>query len=124
MCQFGILVVNSSVKTSQELISSDIHTGTADFKFTYSIDILPICKDDLVCLTKSMARQLSNISQLTLCTRVGSTIQLLDPISGQYCEMRGPTYYEDPFPALCETKDLIEFYVIDIQIERRVGKVF
>ena len=32
------------VKQSQELISSDIHAGTADFKFTYSVELLPICK--------------------------------------------------------------------------------
>jgi nonsense-mediated mRNA decay protein 3 len=48
---------------------------------------------------------------------------LTDPLTGQSSEMRGNTYWEDPFPALCETKDLIEFYVIDIQVENRFGKV-
>ena len=70
-----------------------------------------------------MARHLSNISQLALCVRVSNTIQLLDPLTGNHAELRGQTYYEDPFPALCESKDLIEFYVIDIQEEFRNGKV-
>jgi nonsense-mediated mRNA decay protein 3 len=37
-------IVPVRVKQSQELISSDIHAGTADFKFTYSVEVLPICK--------------------------------------------------------------------------------
>ncbi len=114
---------NPSVKQSQELISADIHAGTADFKFTYSVELLPICKDDLVCLNKSMARSLSNISQLAICTRISNTITLTDPLTGHSAEMRGATYWENSFPPLCETKDLIEFYVIDIQIETRNGKV-
>jgi NMD protein affecting ribosome stability and mRNA decay len=70
-----------------------------------------------------MARSLSSISQLVLCTRISNTVTLTDPLTGQSSEMRGNTYWESPFPALCETKDLIEFYVIDIQIESRFGKV-
>lgn len=70
-----------------------------------------------------MARSLSNISQLVLCTRISNTVTLTDPLTGQSSEMRGNTYWEDPFPALSETKDLVEFYVIDIQIESRFGKV-
>lgn len=70
-----------------------------------------------------MARSLSNISQLVLCSRVSNAVTLTDPLTGQSSEMRGNTYWEDPFPALCETKDLIEFYVIDIQVENRFGKV-
>jgi nonsense-mediated mRNA decay protein 3 len=44
MTEFLSSIVPVRVKQSQELISSDIHAGTADFKFTYSIEILPICK--------------------------------------------------------------------------------
>ncbi|KAI8899958.1 NMD3 family-domain-containing protein [Globomyces pollinis-pini] len=122
MCDFLSSVVPVRIKQSQELISSDIHAGTADFKFTYSVEILPVCKDDLVCLSKSMARQLSNMSQLCLCTRVSNTVTLLDPITGHHAELRGATYWESPFPALCETNDLIEFYVIDVQLESRYQK--
>jgi nonsense-mediated mRNA decay protein 3 len=70
-----------------------------------------------------MARSLSNISQLVVCTRISNNVILTDPLTGLSSEMRGNTFWEDPFPALCETKDLIEFYVIDIQIESRLGKV-
>jgi nonsense-mediated mRNA decay protein 3 len=54
---------------------------------------------------------------------VSNTVTLLDPVTGHQAEMRAQQFWENPFPALLETKDLIEFYVIDIQIESRYGKV-
>jgi nonsense-mediated mRNA decay protein 3 len=47
----------------------------------------------------------------------------MDPVTGHQSEMRGQQFWENPFPPLLETKDLVEFYVIDIQIESRHGKV-
>ncbi len=44
MVDFLSSIVPIKVKQSQELISSDIHAGTADFKFTYSVELIPICK--------------------------------------------------------------------------------
>ncbi len=66
---------------------------------------------------------MSNISQMALCTKVSNTLTFVDPLTGFHAELRGQTFWETPFPALCETKDLIEFYVIDIQIESRHKKV-
>eukprot|EP00842_Homolaphlyctis_polyrhiza_P001175 jgi/Hompol1/2058/HPOL_002042-RA len=122
MVEFLTSVVPIKLKTSEQLISSDVHTGTADFKFTFSMEIVPICKDDLVCLTPKMARSLSDISPLALCVRVSNAITLLDPITGKYSDLRPPAFWEAPFTPLCESKDLIEFYIIDIQPEAQVGK--
>jgi nonsense-mediated mRNA decay protein 3 len=37
--------------------------------------------------------------------------------------MRKETYWETPFMPLCDSKELVEFYVIDVQLEnQRVGK--
>jgi nonsense-mediated mRNA decay protein 3 len=37
--------------------------------------------------------------------------------------LRGPVYFDTPFNALCEAKDLAEFYIIDVQYENaRHGK--
>jgi nonsense-mediated mRNA decay protein 3 len=79
-------------------------------------------QDDLVCLPKLMARSMANISQIVLCSRVSNNVMFVDPLTGAAAEMRTPMFWEKPFPALCETKDLVEFYVIDIQIESRNGK--
>jgi nonsense-mediated mRNA decay protein 3 len=122
MVEFLQSVVPLRMKQSQELISSDIHAGTADFKFTYSVELVPICKDDLVCLPSKTARALSDISPLAVCTRVSNMLTFMDPNTGRYSELRSLPYWDNQFPPLADVKDLIEFYVIDIQIESRTQK--
>src|SRR5690606_29791970 len=46
---------------SSELISQDIHTSTKSYKFTYSVELVPICKDDLICIPPKLAKSLGNI---------------------------------------------------------------
>ena len=62
MVDFLGAVVPVTTKKSSELISTDIHTSTKSYKFTYSVELVPICKDDLVCIPVKMARSLGNIS--------------------------------------------------------------
>lgn len=59
------------MKKSQELISTDIHTSIAQYKFTWSCELVPICKDDLVALPLKLARSVGNIAPLGLCFKVG-----------------------------------------------------
>ena len=39
-------------KVSRQLISADVHTGKGKNKYTYSVEILPVCRDDLVWLPR------------------------------------------------------------------------
>ena len=123
MIDFLQSVAPMRMKTSQELISSDIHSGTADFKFTFSVELVPVCKDDLLCLPFKVAKSLSDMSPLAICTRVSNVLTFLDFNTGKHSDLRPPQFWDTPFPPLCETKDLIEFYVIDIQLETRTPKV-
>ncbi len=41
-------VVPVHMKTSKQIISEDTHTAKKSYKFTFSIEIVPICRDDLV----------------------------------------------------------------------------
>lgn len=86
-------------KTSQELISHDTHNNTYQYKHTFSVEIVPVCKvsalsaeagvrvndivfpfqNDIVCLPLKLARSLGNIAQIVLCTRVTTALHLLDP---------------------------------------------
>jgi nonsense-mediated mRNA decay protein 3 len=84
------------------------------FKYTYSVEIVPICKDDLVCIPLKQARLLSNISPLTICIRVGNSIQLLDPATLQSCDIPSPIYWRTPFDSLATVSELVEFTVLDI----------
>jgi nonsense-mediated mRNA decay protein 3 len=103
------------VKKSQELISMDIHTSTRSYKITYSVELIPICKDDLVALPMKLARSLGNISPLTLCYRVGTSINLLDPNTLQTADVPNPVYWRSPFKNLADVQELVEFIVMDIE---------
>lgn len=115
MCDFLASVVPVRVKSSEQLISSDTHSGTSNYKFTYSVEIVPICKDDLVCIPKNLARQWGNIAQLTLCTRIGNTIHLTDPQTLQRTDVTSAVYWRQPFESLATVSDLVEFVVLDIE---------
>jgi nonsense-mediated mRNA decay protein 3 len=108
-------VVPVRLKKSQELISQDIHTSTKSYKFTFSIELVPICKDDLVALPIKLAKQLGNISPLVLCHRIGTTINLMDPNTLQTADLNPAIYWRAPFMSLTEAQDLVEFIVMDIE---------
>ncbi|KAI0021538.1 NMD3-domain-containing protein [Xylariomycetidae sp. FL0641] len=111
--------LNSSVpvrvKRSQELISQDVHTSKKSFKFTYSVELIPICKDDLVALPIPLAKQIGNISPLALCYRIGTSVNLMDPHTLQTADISAPVYWRAPFGALAEAPDLVEFIVMDCE---------
>ncbi|KAJ1839998.1 ribosome-binding protein, partial [Coemansia sp. RSA 2708] len=64
MVEFLGSMVPTRSKTSEQLISSDEHTGTANYKFTYAVELIPICKDDLVVMPKKTANALGQIAPL------------------------------------------------------------
>ena len=69
--------------TAKELISHDSHNNTYNYKYTYSVEIVPLCKDNIICLPRKVAQQLGNISPLCVCHRVTQTIHLIDPATLQ-----------------------------------------
>jgi nonsense-mediated mRNA decay protein 3 len=102
-------------KKSQELISMDIHTSTKSYKFSYSVELVPICKDDLVAIPIKMAKQVGNISPLGLCYRVGTSMNILDPSTLQTADISTPIYWRAPFTSLADVGELTEFIVMDIE---------
>jgi nonsense-mediated mRNA decay protein 3 len=115
MVDFLQSVVPCKYKKSEELISMDIHTSTSSYKFTFAVEIIPICKDDLVALPIKLARSLGNISPLTICHRVGNSVNLMDPATLQKAEVPTGVYWRQPFSTLSDTTDLKEFIVMDIE---------
>ncbi|KLO19407.1 NMD3-domain-containing protein [Schizopora paradoxa] len=115
MVEFLAGVVPVRSKSSEQLLSSDTHSNTANYKFTYSVEITPICKDDLVCLPPKLARSLSNIAPLTICTRVGNSLHVLDPATLQSVDLSAQVYWRTPFEALATVTDLVEFTVLDVE---------
>lgn len=102
-------------KKSQELISMDIHTSTKSYKFSFSVELIPICKDDLVALPPKLAHSIGNIAPLALCHRVGTAVSVLDPNTLQTADVSAAVYWRSPFRCLASVQELIEFVVMDIE---------
>ncbi|PIL29599.1 hypothetical protein GSI_08235 [Ganoderma sinense ZZ0214-1] len=115
MVEFLTGVVPIRSKSSEQLLSADTHSNTANFKYTFSVEIAPICKDDLVCVPPKLARSLANISPLTVCVRVGNSLHLMDPATLQTTEITAPIYWRTPFDALASLTDLVDFTILDVE---------
>ncbi|PHH92112.1 hypothetical protein CDD83_8875 [Cordyceps sp. RAO-2017] len=108
-------VVPVKIKSSQELISQDVHTSKKSFKFTFSAELVPICRDDLVAMPIKLAKQHGNISPLVLCHKIGTSVYLLDPQTLQTADISAPIYWRAPFSSLADAHELVEFIVMDIE---------
>ncbi|KAK4643974.1 ribosome-binding protein [Podospora bellae-mahoneyi] len=108
-------VIPIFVKDSRQLISQDNHTGDKSYKFNYSVEIVPICRDDLVALPLKLARSIGNITPLVLCHRIGTSVNLLDPNTLQTAEISSDVFWRAPFQPLAGTPDLVEFIVMDVE---------
>lgn len=85
------------------------------YKFTFSCELIPICKDDLVALPIKLAKSLGNIPPLVLCYRIGTAVYLLDPNTLQTADVPTPVYWRAPFKNLADVQELVEFIVLDIE---------
>jgi nonsense-mediated mRNA decay protein 3 len=95
LVDFIMSVVPSKYKTSQELISHDVHSNTYNYKFTFAVEIVPVCKDNIVCLPRKLAQSLGNISPIVHCSKVTSYLQVIDPMT-----LQGEYYYRHQYSAL------------------------
>jgi len=102
-------------KSSRQLISNDQRSNLALYKFTYAVEIPPICKDDLCCLPIKLARGGGDISPLVVCSRVSNILTFIDPFSLQSMDISNH-FWHNPFRALADRYQLIEFIVIDIEL--------
>ena len=108
----------SRYKASKAVQSMDTHTGKGKTKFTFAVEILPVCKDDLVWLPRATAASLGQISRLCLCSKVSNVVHLLDPSSLQAAELQPMSYWKTPFSAAMSRAALVEFVVSRVPLLR------
>ncbi|KAJ8966531.1 hypothetical protein NQ317_007177 [Molorchus minor] len=115
MVDFLGAVLPCKSQHSKKLISHDIHSNTYNYKFTYSIEIVPVSKDSVVCLPKKLTQHLGGISQICVVYRVTNSIHLIDPSTAQIAEINSTTYWRYPFGSICNPKQFVEYIVMDIE---------
>lgn len=115
MIDFLNSVTPIKYKRSEELISQDIHSGSNTYKFSFSVEIAPVCRDDLLVLPKKLANSLGNISRIVLCSKVSNMIHFIDPFTLQSADLSAQVYWRSPFYSLANVTQLVEFIVLDVE---------
>lgn len=101
--------------TSERLITHDMKSNIFNYKYSFSIDIPPICREDLVCLPHKLSRQMGGIGPLVLCSKVNSKLYFLDPTTLQESEMTKEVYWKHSFTSLMDTQRLVQYTVLDVE---------
>lgn len=83
MVDFVASVLPCKYQHSKKLISHDIHSNVYNYKFTYSVEIVPVSKNSVVCLSKKLTQTLGGISPICLVYRVTNSLHLIDPTTAQ-----------------------------------------
>jgi len=108
-------IVPIRYKKSSQLVSQDVHSNTANYKHTFSVEMPPLCKDDLICLPMKLSATCGNISPLVLCHKVTNTLYFIDPFTLQLAEMTNQ-YWHYEFTTLADRRRLSEFVILDIEL--------
>ena len=124
MVEFLQSVLPIRLKKSEELVSADVHAGTQNYKFTFSVELVPICKDDLVCLPPKLAKSLGATAPIMLCSRIASSLTLIDPTTCETKELPAQVYWRTPFPTVLDSRQLQEFTVLDVELTGKTHKNF
>jgi nonsense-mediated mRNA decay protein 3 len=57
-------------RNDKQLVSHDTKSNNYNYKYTFSVEISPICREDLICLSPRVAVGLGNLGPLVICTKV------------------------------------------------------
>ncbi|KAL8126818.1 hypothetical protein AgCh_013931 [Apium graveolens] len=86
-------VVPVKSRTDKQLISHDTKSNNYNYKHTFSVEICPICREDLICLPPKVSVYLGNIGPLVIYTKVNNNIALLDPFTPRNCFLDSDQYW-------------------------------
>lgn len=105
-------------RNDKQLVSHDGKSNHYNYKFTFSVEISPICKDDLICLPQKIAVGLGNIGPLVLCSKVSNSLLLLDPQTLRMAFVDATQYWRAPYKTLLSSRQLVEYVVLDVEPEQ------
>ena len=108
----------SKLKLSKHLVSHDSNNNTYNYKYAFHVELCPVCKDDLVHIPKDLRSKMGGLPEVMLCTKVSTTVHLLDPATGRTFTVPAVEYWKNPFTAICTRKHLTEFTVMNVEEEQ------
>ncbi|KAG8390462.1 hypothetical protein BUALT_Bualt01G0085800 [Buddleja alternifolia] len=99
----------------KQLVSHDSKSNNYNYKYTFSVEISPICREDLICLPPKVSNGLGNLGPLVICSKVSNSIALLDPLNLRQSYLDGDQYFRTSFKSLLTSRQLVEYIVLDIE---------
>ncbi|MED6143279.1 hypothetical protein PIB30_004782 [Stylosanthes scabra] len=103
-------------RDDKQLVSHDPKSNNYNYKYTFSVEISPICREDLICLPTKVAVGLGNLGPLVICTKVSNKIALLDPFTLRHCFLDADQYWRASFKSLLTSRQLVEYIVLDVEV--------
>ena len=70
--------VISRDKHAKQLISHEEQNSTYHYKYTFKVDLAPICRDDLVILPKALSKGLGGIGPMVLVYKISKFVHIVD----------------------------------------------
>ncbi|WOG82842.1 hypothetical protein DCAR_0102010 [Daucus carota subsp. sativus] len=108
-------VVPVKSRSDKQLVSHDTKSNNYNYKHTFSVELCPICREDLICLPPKVSASLGHLGPLVICTKVSNNIILLDPFTLRHCFLDADQYWRSAFKSLLSSRQLIEYIVLDIE---------
>jgi nonsense-mediated mRNA decay protein 3 len=102
-------------KHAKQLISHDEKNGTYHYKYTFNVDLAPICRDDLAIIPKGLSKSLGGIGPMVLVYKISKFVHIVDIRTMQTFEIDEKYYWKYEFKALLSRDRLSEFVVINIE---------
>ena len=116
-------VVPIRYKTADHLVSHDANSNTYRYKYTFSVEIVPICKDDLLILPPKLCTLFGGIGPIVLVLRISQSVRVIDPITLQTADISAPVYWKYPITPLVSFKQATEYAILDVESsDLRKGK--
>ena len=103
----------------KQLVSHDTHSNTYNYKYTFMVEIVPVCKDDLLLLPQKTAVAYGNFGPVVLCLRVNQALQLIDVATCRSQYVDSNAYFREPFKGIMHSRRLTEFIVLDVEVDER-----
>jgi nonsense-mediated mRNA decay protein 3 len=111
MVEFLSGYCGTEVQNSSRLISEDDSNNTANKKFSFSVEILPFCKDDIVYVGRNNTL---GLGEFVLVSKVRSTVTFFDPQTLKSNKIYSKEYFSnrDKYQIVMRSSELKKFRVV------------
>jgi nonsense-mediated mRNA decay protein 3 len=109
---------------AQQLVSHDSKSNVAVVHHAFSLELSPLCREDLVVLPKKLYTALGAIGPFVLVHKIFSSTVFIDPQTLRITELLGTFYWKSPFESYATTRQMVEFFINDIRLTGDVNGKF